>query len=154
MDDRFVIYIDRLRFGSTEEIALDLAPSFLGVDEPDLKFKAPVCVRGKAYVTEDHLILHLDIKTMASMPCKRCNAIKDVPIELKGYYHTVPLEEIRDHLFDMSETLRDDILLEVPAFYACEEGECEDLGYVKKELKSEGKKGESHDTYHPFADLK
>ena len=154
MDDRFLIYVDRLRSGSTEDVKLTLSPSFLDVDEDDLKFKSPVTVSGKAYLTEDHLILHLDIETMASMPCKRCNQMKDVPLKIKGYYHTVPLEEIRDHLFDMSETLRDDILLEVPAFYSCKEGECQDLEYTKKYFKSDSKSGNGGESYHPFADLK
>lgn len=154
MDDRLTIYVDRLRSGATEAVKLSTSPSFLEVSEDNLKFEFPVQIEGKAYLTEDHLILHFDMETKASIPCKRCNKVGLVPIKIKGFYHTVPLVEIRDHAFDMTTILRDEILLEVPPFYSCEEGECEDIETIKKYFKSENQKDKDDHTYHPFADLK
>ena len=59
MSEPFKIYIDRLKGGVNEKFDATLDPSFLEVEEPELYFPAPVRLQGEAYLTDDHLVIHL-----------------------------------------------------------------------------------------------
>lgn len=152
MEDQFTIYIDRLRGGGEEIISAEVPPSFMQIDEEELSFPSPIVVEGKAYLAEDHLVLHLDIATEAIMPCKMCNVLKALPVKIEGLYHTQPLDEIKESLFDAAVIVREAILLDIPSYYDCPDEECEGRKTAKKYLKQEAR--DDGETYHPFANLK
>ena len=81
MKETFQILVDRLKGGQIEKIAESFDPSFLGIQEVELRFDAPVVVKGEAYLSEDELILHLKASTEAVMPCAVCNQM--IKVELK-----------------------------------------------------------------------
>lgn len=155
MDDRFKIYIDQLRDGEMENLSEDFSPEFLDVNEQDLKFVDPVNLQGEAYLAEDMLMLHLNIKTACLIPCAICNEPVKVPIEVIGFYHAEPLEEIKGGIFHFQEILRETILLNTPILAECKQGKCPQRGPLEKYLKPESSSnsGESDDGYRPFADL-
>ncbi|MCF7851659.1 MAG: hypothetical protein K9M07_00280 [Simkaniaceae bacterium] len=151
VEDLFIIYIDRLKAGHDETISCTVPPDFMKIDENELFFPDEVTFSGKVYLTEEHLIIHIDIETTAQMPCKMCNELKRFPIQIKGHYYTHPLDEIKNGLFDLSLVIRELILLELPTYYECPQEECEGRAEAKKYLKkSDDREGNS---YHPFADL-
>lgn len=147
-----MIYIDRLKKGNEEKISFMIPPSFMEIDEEQLKFIDPIAVFGKAYLTEEHLVLHLTIQTSAQMPCKMCNIEKAYPVHIDNYYHTENLTAIQGGIFSMAPVIRDAILLDIPAYYACDIEECEGKQTTKKILKSRENQ-EDGESYHPFANL-
>lgn len=155
MSDPFNIYVDRLRDGPTLKIKENFSPDFLDVHETDLSFSDPVAVSGEAYLAEDHLIIHLKIKTTASIPCTICNNPVKFAISIGDFYHAEPLAEIRSPIFNYKEPLREAILIQVPPFTECHEGKCPERESVNKFLKKDQKPDAppTMTTYFPFADI-
>jgi uncharacterized metal-binding protein YceD (DUF177 family) len=155
MDDRFRVFIDQLREGNIEDIDESFSPDFLGINERDLSFTQPIHVKGQVYLAEDVLILHFDINTIATLSCAICNGPTNVEIAIKGFYHAVPLNEIKGAVYDFHEILRETILLEVPILTECNEGKCPQRQTLEKYFKKENAPGskEDEDGYRPFADF-
>ena len=147
----FKILIDRLKGGHTLKIEEALDPSFLGLNEPELLFKTKVAVKGEAYLTDDHLILHLKARTKASMPCAVCNQMIDADLKVENFYHTQPIEEIRGAVFDFSDALREALLIELPRTVECNGGKCPEREIIAPFLRAETRKKET--THLPFADI-
>jgi len=154
-DEAFRIYVDQLRHGETEQISESLPPDFLDIHESELSFPEPVSVQGEAYLTSDDLMLRLNVTTVAYMPCSICNEKVAVGIKLKDFYHSELLADIKTGVYNFSEMLREAILLEVPYFTECNEGNCPHRAKVKDYLKEPKsiKEQEAEDGYRPFADL-
>lgn len=154
MDERFCIYVDQLHDGRETVINEVIEPTFLHISESDLIFKKNVSVQGKAYLASDDLVLHLDIKAEALIPCSICNELVPIDIDVENFYFTEPLSEIKSGIFSFEELLRETILIEVPLFAECNEGHCPQRNELAKFMKEpNGKGGRSEDTYQPFSDL-
>lgn len=155
MNEAFKIYIEQLRDGHSENIAEDFSPEFLDIQDEDLNFVDPIDVKGEAYLAENDLILHLDIHTLATIPCAICNEEVKVPIDLTNFYFTIPTTEIKTGIYNFKEMLRENILLSTPLFAECNNGECPEREELKKffrESDSSDKNSED-EGYHPFAHL-
>lgn len=150
------IFIDRLKDGHIEKFKLEVPCDFLGIQEDDLSFIAPVTLKGESYLASDHLILKLHIETKISMPCSVCNEPTELPIVIADFTHAEPLENIRSSVFDYTEALREDILLQVPQFTECNRGNCPQRdsikGFLKAEKAAEAKKSPGP-MHFPFSDL-
>lgn len=155
MDDVFNIYIDRLRHGQELKISEKISPEFLDVHEKDLSFKKDVELEGIAYLAEQELILHWNtIKAEALISCSICNEKVPVEIEINDFYYNEPISNIKNGIFNFKDVLRETILLEVPLFAECEDGNCPRRQDVAKYLKDKPKnKSDEEDGYQPFADL-
>lgn len=148
------IYIDRLSGGQTQKIEESLSPDFLDLDEEDLVFDDPVALKGEVYIANDHLIIHLNIQTSAYLPCSICNDAVHAPISIKNLYLTRPLSEIHGAIFDLTDEVRESILLQTPLFVECNNGKCPERENIKKFLKSDQNIPEVGENSHfPFADL-
>jgi uncharacterized metal-binding protein YceD (DUF177 family) len=154
-DDQFRIFVEQLRLGHTEEIDEILSPDFLEVKEKELVFGKPITVRGQVYLADNTLILHFDIGTTAVMPCAVCNQPVDVEIAIKGFYHAVPLVDIKGAVYNFREILREAILLEVPLLAECHQGKCPQRKSLEKYFKKDVPPGikAQEEGYRPFADL-
>lgn len=146
-----LILIDRLKGGQTQKIEEGLDPAFLGPDEPELRFKAKVNVKGEAYLTDAHLIIHLKAQTQVSMPCAVCNQMIHIDLKVDDFYHTVPIEEIPSAVFNYSEALREALLIELPKTVECNGGNCPDRATITPFLRTETRTEKT--TYFPFADM-
>lgn len=154
MSDFFKIYVDRLQGGKVEKIDQSFSPEFMEIHEKELGFIDPVLVQGKAYLTDDHLILCLQASTTAKMPCSICNQMTKVPIHVENFYYTKPISELAEPIYDYRDELREAILLELPHFVECEKKcpERKNLDpYLKKSIPQ--KANDSDSTYYPFSDL-
>lgn len=129
------IYIERLRNDHIEKIDETLEPSFLEIQEKDLQFNQPIYLKGSAYLASDHLILELNVRTVAQLPCNICNDPVEIPLNIDHLRYTIPTDTIKSGVFDYSEEVRDAILLKVPAFIECSGGNCPDRQIIKKYLK-------------------
>lgn len=130
-------------------------PDFLGVDTPELSFKKEVSIKGECYLTNDALVLHLNITTKADIPCSICNEWVEVGISIPGVYHLEPLETITKGLFDMKEIIRENVLLETPTFAECNKGNCPQRSAIAKYMKPSKLQGppSEEEGYQPFKDL-
>lgn len=149
MDDTFKIYVDQLRKGHERTFHEQLPAEFMDVHEKELSFEKPIQLDGSAYLAENELILHWDIKAEASIACRICNEKVPVSIHIEDFYHSEDLDEIKGAVFNYKDILRETILLETPLFAECE-GACPKRGALKKYLKEEEEEDEG---YRPFADL-
>lgn len=150
MDERFCIYVDRLRDGRSEHWDLELEPDFLEVQEKELRFVSPVCVKGEALVTEGQLLLRLQLRTEALMPCAVCNAETAVELCPEPLCHVVPVAEIKGAIYNWAECVRAALLVELPQFAECA-GTCPERAQMAPYMKAVGKESEAH--YQPFAHL-
>lgn len=153
MDNLSKIFVEQLRDGHREEIHEQFPSEFMDVNEKDLKFIKTVDVDGEAYLAEQELILHVNAKATAEMPCIICNEPVPVSIELPEIYHAIPLEEVKSGVYDFKKILRENILLETPAFAECHHGECPKRKDITKYLKKENTSPEQDEGYQPFANL-
>lgn len=139
------IYVDRLGDGQTEKIEETVPFEIIAVNERDLQFKHPVYLSGKAYLAEDHLIIQLKIKTEIEMPCLICNKRIQKKIAVSSFYHIEDVANIKGHVYDYTDPMREAILLEVPSYVECM-GNCPKRTELKNYL-------EKRETQFPFADL-
>ena len=122
MQEVFNIYIDRLNDGGVETIDAEVDPDFLDVSDGNLFFPEKVQFHGSAYLADSHLILTLDLSTHFQTYCKICNELIVLPFSLKGLYITEEVENIPSKIFNLKDSLRDALLLEIPLFSECEGG--------------------------------
>lgn len=153
MDDSFKVYVEQLRDGQEQKIHEVYSPEFLEVSDNDLSFEKDVRLDGIAYTADDELVLNWEVRAHALLPCRICNEKVSVEIHLKNFYHCEPTSDIKTGIFNFKELLRETILLEVPPFAECNEGDCPQRKEVSKYLKQEEEKTDEGDYYHPFADL-
>ncbi len=154
MDDYFNIYADRLRGGKVENLDRSFTPDFLKIEENEVQFPEPVNVTGQAYIANDDLVLHLDIATAVMIPCSICNEPIRVPLATKGLYQLIPLDEIRGGVYKMQELLRESVIIEVPLFAECNNGNCPHRGEIDKYLhQNTDKSDDAEEGYQPFKDL-
>jgi len=146
------IYIDRLRGGHEHTVEETLSPAFLAIDEEDLQFADPVHIHFQAYLAEDHLVVHLDVDTAATIPCAICNEPVHLPIVLKHHTLTTLLSEIKGAIYDITEEVREAILLQIPLFTECNSGKCPERDNIKKFLSKENDTS-SEPTHFPFSDF-
>ena len=151
MSEPFKIYIDRLRGGTNQVIDAQLDSSFLDVNEPDLSFPKPVFLNGEAYLTDEHLVIHLKASTQALRPCAICNQHILTEIEVDNFYHTEMIQDIPSAVFDFREVLREALLIEIPLVAECNEGKCPERGTIAPFMSS--KKRKENPTYFPFTDI-
>ena len=141
------IYIDRLFEGEKMCIDGTIATDAFLPKEADLSFADFVTVKGDAYLATGHLVLCLSLHTTLFLPCTICNEPVSFFMELSELYHTVPVEEISNHIFVLQDFLREEILLNVPRFLECN-GSCAERIHLQKYLT-----GSSQDTHTPFSSL-
>lgn len=153
MQNSFKIFVDQLKHGHVERIEEEYSPEFLDVHEKELNFDHQVRVQGEAYTADGDLILHLDIKTEATLPCLICNEPVFVPIHVENFYHYEPLEEMKSAVFSMENVIREAILLETPSFAECLGG-CPKRKDVDKYLRKPSNSSDEENLgYRPFENL-
>jgi len=154
MDDAFKVYVEQLRDGHEETIDEAFDPGFLDIAEPDLRFDKPVLLKGVAYLADQELVLHWDIRTEVLLPCSICNESVRVSIHVGNFYHSESLEKIKSGIYNFETLLRETILLEAPFFAECHEGICPRRREYGKYLKESSHSSSDQDEgYRPFADV-
>lgn len=136
-DDRFKIYLQRLREGKVESIEETFEPTFMGVEESELSFCSPVTVSGEASVAGENFILRLAVETEATMICAICNEEVLIPIEVPPLVHTQKLDELKSGVFQLQKLIREAILLGIPSRAECAGGECPEREHIKKYFAKE-----------------
>lgn len=129
-----------------------VSSDFLEINDNELKFENQFPISGKAYLANDHLIIHVQASVKAYMPCSICNDEASFVINLNHHYLTKPISELEHNYFDFSDEFRQAILLEAPSFIECEDGACPKRKELKEFYKKTKPKTEE-ETYFPFENL-
>ncbi len=148
--DYYKIYVDQLNDGKIEHLSRVFPSEIMDINDQELIFNSEVKVTGEAYQSESSLVLHMDLSTIATVPCSVCNEPVDVSVIIKNIYHVVPILEIKGHIFDMRDVVRENILLGSPNFAECNEGNCKQRASLKKYLANSKP---IDDGQRPFKDL-
>ncbi len=154
--EKFKIYIDRLKNGHVEKIRETVSSAFLDIHEEELSFPQDVEVAGEIYLADEHLVGHFFLQTAALIPCSICNEPVKIPIVIEDAYITVELAEVHTAIYDLSDELREAILLQVPLFSECNEGKCPVREQIKGFLHPESPEkaqAKPNVVHFPFADL-
>ncbi|MDE3056082.1 MAG: hypothetical protein KGI80_05295 [Verrucomicrobiota bacterium] len=149
MSNRFTIALDLLLEGKKEKIQESVDSSLLEIEEGELSFPSPILVEGEIYIADEELIFHMQAKTVVRMPCAICNELWEFPLYVAPLYHTQALSELKEMRFDWREPLREALLLEVPHYVECREGQCPQRPLLAPYLKDKGQDGE----HFPFSAL-
>jgi uncharacterized metal-binding protein YceD (DUF177 family) len=148
-DNKLLIHVDQLKNGEQKEIQEKLPPEFLELESGDeIKNKEPISVYGTVYVTDDYLILDLNIEANLILMCGFCTESYSFPVKRTHFMHEEPLETMTKGVFDLGNFIRETVLLEVPLYPLCGGKECKNRKKVEKFLSQ---KKEEH--FHPFQDL-
>jgi uncharacterized metal-binding protein YceD (DUF177 family) len=150
MESPLKIFTEQLRDGKREEIEHVLPPDFLGLNEPDLIFHSPIHLKGEVYATDEDLILQLSAHTEVKMPCSICNQMAFVTLKTGELIHTILLEELKSTIFDFTDLLREEIVILIPQYVECQQGECPERKVISKFMKTKTVSTQNH---FPFADL-
>lgn len=145
------IYVESMKEGKSDFFSGTVPTESLLPKEPDLFFSDFLEISGEAYLAGDHLIIKLKAAVSAWVPCSICNTPTEIPLTLSDLYHAEPLEDITG-AFDLSELLRENLLLELPRFTECQ-GLCPERENIKKYLKNPKASTPSHDAQFPFSNL-
>ena len=153
MEHELKIFIEQLQEGEQEKVNLTVSSEFLDIQETDLIFDSPVSIEGEVYVTDHHLIIHVDAKTKAKIRCAICNDLTESSLAAQ-VYESLPLSELDSSIFDYSSLLKEELLLQIPLFTECQ-GSCPERSNLKSFLKDAPPKKASlpSTTHFPFADL-
>lgn len=153
-DPLLKIYVEQLRGGKTWPLHVDLSPDFLEVQEKELAFLDPVRLDGEAYLAQDELVIQVAVHTQAQVPCRICNEFFKIDIAIDKLVHLEPITDLKRGYFDISELLREAILLEVPQIAECHGGHCPSRKDVEKFLSEpNAEQADAVEGYHPFSDL-
>ncbi len=136
-DDRFKIYLQRLKEGSVENIDETFEPTFMEVEEQELTFCSPVNVKGEALISGENFILRLNVETEAKMVCAICNEAVSVPLEVPPLVHTQKLDELKSGVFQLQKLIREAVLLGLPSRAECGGGTCPEREHIKKYFAKE-----------------
>ena len=154
IDPAFLIYVDRLRDGQTESIDDQVPPDFLEVEDDNLRFDQPVKFTGQAYLAQQELILNLEVRTPALMPCRICNEWTEFAVHVPHLLHVEPTDELKRGYVDLRPVLREAILLQLPHTVECSGGHCPKRKEIQPYLKDGHSDSSSkNEGYKPFEHL-
>lgn len=140
------IYLDRLKAESELRIDESVEPQFLATPTQELQFKDPVKIKGQAYLADDHLIVECALSTVGYLPCSICNQPTPVAVNKPDLRLVIPVEEIKGSVFELLDSVREEILLDIPQFAECGQGHCPERVSVSPFMKAK-------DEHFPFADI-
>ena len=134
-----------------EQLALD----FLDLPEGDeLVPSSKVEVRGKAYRTGEWIVVEGKVETSMSLPCAICNERTEFPIGPFAWEIDVSATNVKNGMLDLTEELREAILLEVPYLVKCGGEVCRNESSVRQYLVSDEHRTDENDERHqPFRSL-
>jgi uncharacterized metal-binding protein YceD (DUF177 family) len=131
-----------------------LAPSLVDLPEGDeCSVLSPIQVRGNIYKTDDWVILEAEVDTSIQMPCSTCNEPFEYSIHIDSWKVQENISSIKEGFWDLTEQLREAIVLEFPFLAVCGNGSCTNVDRIRPYLKSDVKKDSAIVTHRPFEKL-
>jgi uncharacterized metal-binding protein YceD (DUF177 family) len=153
MSDALLTYLQDLEGGETLSVDASVAGSCLAADDAELSFPEQVKVTGQVYLAGDTVVACLSAATRACLPCRMCNGPAWVDLRLANTYHSWDRGVFKNGKVDCLEPVREELLLQVPQFAECHNGQCPErcasaAYFAKESTCMDGVEG-----YQPFSDL-
>jgi uncharacterized metal-binding protein YceD (DUF177 family) len=150
------IRIDSSNHGKEVVFNERLSPAFLDLPNGDeLSLTSDIIVSGRAYQASDWVMIHADVVVSMRLPCAICNEMAEFSVTLMPWEQSMPASSVKNGMLDVSEELREAILLEVPFFIRCNGDTCRNAEEVRKYLVSEDEKAanDGEERNQPFLSL-
>ncbi|WP_213318120.1 hypothetical protein [Chlamydiifrater volucris] len=150
--DDLKIYVYRLKnIGDREALQYTVAPGVFSEKGLEKVFSCPIQVSGHVErVDEEQLVLSLSIQTEVGASCPFCDKAFSRTVAIDSICHLIEKDQLRDGVFDCSDLIRQEILLESEGLYECESGGCPDKAGIENFLQKKEKKFEGN---NPFENL-
>lgn len=131
-----------------------LPPAFLDLHPDDeLSAASDIVVSGRAYRASEWIMIEGHVSVTMRLPCATCNEPSDFFIHLMSWEHSIAASSVKDGVLDVSEALREAILIEVPFFIRCGGDVCRNATEVSTYLTSEVSAEDGEERYQPFLSL-
>lgn len=133
MVNKFQIPLDSLKNNNIYKFENVVYAKELDIpEENELKFTKPIKIDGKAYITDDTLILTLNISFFIEIPCSSCNKFFEKSFIIKNLHITEKVLKINS-TYDYKDEIRNACFLEIPSYIQCNEN-CSEINDLKKYL--------------------
>ena len=130
-----------------------LDPSFLDLSKDDeLTSPSEVRVRGTACRSGEWVLVEGSIETALGMPCSMCNEQTVFSIGPFVWKTDLPATDVKGGEIDLTDALREAILLEVPYVVKCGGKECRNEASFRQYLVPEATE-ENEERHQPFRTL-
>ena len=131
------IYIDRLKEGKEQLFDEEVETSLIFEKEDSVSDK-PLEVKFKAYLAGKELIIEFQkLKAVCLVPCTVCNETFESSVLLENTRVVLPKDSIKGAVFNPSSLVREQILLEVPAYAECGSGCCPEREELKRFVRKD-----------------
>jgi uncharacterized metal-binding protein YceD (DUF177 family) len=122
--------------------------------DDELSPVSDIFVTGKAYRTQEWIMIEAQVKVSMRLPCSMCNELCTFAIELLPWEESVEARSVKDGMVDLSQELRDAILLEVPFYTRCGSDTCRNIDEFQKYLAPENRAAaDGEEKNQPFLSL-
>jgi uncharacterized metal-binding protein YceD (DUF177 family) len=122
-------------------------------NDDELSPLSDIFVSGKAYRTQEWIMIEAQVKVSMCLPCSMCNEPSSFFIELLPWEESVEVSSVKDGMVDLSQELRDAILLEAPLCIRCGGDACRNIDEFRKYLAPENRTADSEEKNQPFLSL-
>ena len=130
-----------------------LDPAFLDLPEGDeLTSSSEVHVHGTAYQTGEWVVIEGSVETTMSLPCAMCNERTVFSVGPFVWKIDIPATDVKNGMVDLTEALREAVLIEVPYLVKCGGEVCRNDSAVRQYLASD-KTDEDEELHQPFRSL-
>ena len=127
-----------------------LDPDFLDLPEGDeLVPSSKVTVRGTACRAGEWVVVKGEVETAMELPCAMCNERTVFAVGPFVWKADVPVADVKEGRLDLTEALREAVLLEVPYFVKCGGKVCRNEQTIRQYLAP----NETDERHQPFQSL-
>lgn len=153
MSHKFCVSSDRCSDGQEEHIEEKLDPSLLDLQGTDLVASSPILVEGKAYQVSGRMIIDAHVSTTLTTACAMCNEPTSIDIDIPQWLYEQECDSIHGSEWDLTEALREEILLAVPFFTQCGGDVCRNMAEIRTFVRPEEENESEGKGYQPFLEL-
>jgi len=128
-----ILYLDHLQPDEEMAVSYTIDPAFLDFNPKDeVQPSRPVVVEGTCSLVDDFVILNLLVKAFFSVHCAHCNEQFEYEVCIDHFAHQELLENIEQKKWNLSEIVREAIVLELPFFPQCGGKKCLHIDELRK----------------------
>lgn len=145
-----IVSLDHLQQNEEIRLLYELDPAFLDLSIHDeAQPSKPVFVEGACSLVDDYVLVNVRVRAFFSLRCAFCNEPFEYEVSLDHYAHQERVESLRTKEWDLSEHLRESILLELPFFPQCGGKVCLHRDEIQKYFSSRTQKKDEQQQF-PF----
>ena len=143
-----MIVVPLPRDDQSEHFTLVHDSAFLELHDEELSAVQPISLKGTCSLVDGWIIITAHIQATLHAICSMCADDTDIVIDLPHWEHTE--EFSTQNTLDITEAVREAILLEAPFFPLCGGSVCRNIDKIRTFIRSED---ETEETHTPFRDL-